>query len=304
MHKIAVLGTITKDTIICPDKKTEESLGGILYNILALSVLGKNSVKVYPVCNVGYDIHNKVLRVLKEHQNIDSAAVKKVETKNQHNSLYYQKDSNREEISKNFLPRLTYSQIKQVIDSDVILVNFISGSDIDLRSLMKLRTKSWALVFMDIHSLVLGRARNGKRFVKVPKNWRGWIGCADIVQCNFAEFCQLSGRMLTKSAEIRNFARSIILSGPEILLVTRGQEKGYVFQAAKRGIKFNRSSVPPFKGIKDPTGCGDVFSAGFLISHLKSNNPLSSANFGNSVATYKCKFLGIESLSMLSKLSL
>jgi len=301
MHKIAVLGTITKDTIFYPDKKRVESLGGILYNVLALSVMGENSTKIYPVCNVGYDIHNEVLRLLKEHENIDLAAVKKVKKKNQRNSLYYQKDNNREEISKNFLPRLTYSQIKQVIDSDVILVNFISGSDIDLKSLMKLRKRSRALIFMDIHSLILGRARNGKRFVKVPKNWRDWIGCADIVQCNFAEFCQLSRRKLVKFAEIKSFARSIILSGPEILLVTAGREKGYIFQTGKRGIRFNRSQVPPLKKIRDLTGCGDVFSAAFLISYLRSQDPVLSASFANKVATYKCTFLGTENLSMLSK---
>lgn len=300
MHEIAVLGTITRDTVVYPDARKIESFGGILYNVLALSYLGKRNVKIYPVCNLGYDTYDSALGILKECKNVRTEGIRKVKVKNNHNLLLYDKKGNREEISKNSVPQLTYSQVKSFLDCDVILVNFISGKDLDLKTLKKLRGNATGLIFMDVHSFILGRRKNGKRFVKVPKNWKAWTSCANIVQCNFSELGELSGRKLAKFAQIKCFAGSVLASGTQILLVTKGGEKGYVFQGGKKGIKFNRSIVPRLERVKDPTGCGDVFSAGFLISYLRSQDPVSSANFANSVATHKCRFSGIDKLSKLS----
>jgi sugar/nucleoside kinase (ribokinase family) len=300
MHRIAVLGTITRDTVIYPDARKIESFGGVLYNILALSYLGKKNVEIHPVCNLGYDAYDSVLRVLKECKNVRTEGIKKVKVKNNHNFLIYDIKGNREEISKNSVPELTFSQVKRFLDSDVLLVNFISGKDLDLKTLKKLRRSATGLIFMDVHSFILGRRKNGKRFVKVPKNWSNWIGCADVVQCNLFEFSKLSKREFSSAAQIKNYARSILLLGPRVFLVTNGKENGHVFQPGRKGLKFNRSVVPRIRKVKDLTGCGDVFSAGFLISYLGSKNPVSSANFANSVATYKCGFSGIEKLSRLS----
>ena len=135
--------------------------------------------------------------------------------------------------------------------------------------------------------------------MKVPKNWLNWINCADAVQCNFFEFSKLSNKKLYSSAKIKNFVRSILRTGSQVLLVTNGKENGYVFQFGKKGVKLNRSTVPKIKKVRDLTGCGDVFSSAFLLSYLKSKDPVLSANFANTVATHKCQFSGIEGLSEL-----
>jgi sugar/nucleoside kinase (ribokinase family) len=299
MLNIAVLGTITRDTICYPDGRKIQSFGGILYNVLSLSFLGKKEIKVYPICNLGFDVYDSVLRILKKNKNIEVEGMKKVRRKNNHNLLLYDEKNNKKEISRNSVPQLTYSQIEPFLGCDVILVNFISGSDIHLKTLKNIRENTPALIFMDIHSLILGKRKDGKRFVKVPKNWRSLVSCANIVQCNFAEFSELSNKKVGSFAQIKNFAQSFFLSGPRILLVTKGKDNGYIFQVGERGIKANRTFVPRLEKVTDLTGCGDVFSAAFLISYLKSNDPLLSANFANSVATYKCRFSGIEKLSEL-----
>jgi len=44
----------------------------------------------------------------------------------------------------------------------------------------------------------------------------------------------------------------------------------------------------------DPTGCGDVFSSGFLLSHLRTRDPELSCEFANFLAGMKSRFSGIE----------
>ena len=60
--------------------------------------------------------------------------------------------------------------------------------------------------------------------------------------------------------------------------------------------KFPGSKVRRFK---DATGCGDVFSAGFLICYLHTKNLTKSVNFANYVAGEKCKISGVDGMKKL-----
>lgn len=59
------------------------------------------------------------------------------------------------------------------------------------------------------------------------------------------------------------------------------------------GIRINR--------FKDATGCGDVFSAGFLVSYLRKRNLERNLDLANRVAAEKCKVSGVEGLAKLLK---
>jgi hypothetical protein len=102
--KIVVIGTINKDTIIFPNGKKMESFGGILYNILALSCLGREEVKIYPICNLGCDVYDQVISYLKNCRNVELGGIKKVECKNNHAILSINRKNQREEILANRVP--------------------------------------------------------------------------------------------------------------------------------------------------------------------------------------------------------
>ena len=61
-RRIAVVGSINRDTICTPDGTRTESFGGILYSIAALAEVG--FATIFPVCNVGRDVEDAVRRLL------------------------------------------------------------------------------------------------------------------------------------------------------------------------------------------------------------------------------------------------
>jgi sugar/nucleoside kinase (ribokinase family) len=293
--KIVVIGTINKDTIVFPNGKKTESFGGILYNILALSYLGGADVKIYPVCNLGYDVYSQVTSRLKNCDNVDLGGIKKVNCENNHAFLLINQDNQREEILKNKVPPLSFSQIKPFLKTDVMLVNFISGFDLLLMTLKKTRKNTDALIFMDVHSLTLGVDGSGKRFFNAPKNWSEWIKQADIAQMSLPEMRELAKRDLKSLQEIKEFGENILSLGFKAVLVTWG-EKGALTIFDDKVRKFKGSKVQRFK---DATGCGDVFSAGFLICYIHTKNLTKSVSFANYVAAKKCKISGVDGMEKL-----
>jgi sugar/nucleoside kinase (ribokinase family) len=326
MKNIMVIGTINKDTIIFPDKTRGESFGGIFFNILALSYLGGRDVRIFPVCNLGYDVYDQVMEYLRKCKNVEISGIRKVNKKNNHASLIYDDKNERREVLRNSVPQISFSQIKPYLKPDILLINFVSGFDLSLETLQKIRQTSHAIVLMDLHSFLLDIRENGQRFFRAPKDWRKWVSTADILQMNFSEFSILAKNRLESSGKIRKFGKYISGLGPKILLVTNGNKMSYCFQKINSVILYGRIKAPQIEEIVDVTGCGDVFSAGFIISYSrlecirlkrvpwanlsasdqkvdapKPEDVVKAFEYANFVASQKCRFSGIEKLKFLSQ---
>ncbi|MFH0930915.1 MAG: carbohydrate kinase family protein, partial [Candidatus Zixiibacteriota bacterium] len=282
------------DTITFPDRKSIRSFGGILYNILPLALLAPEDFAISPVCNLGSDIYDKMITYLKRLKNVDLSGISRVGEKNNHVHLYYNEKWNKKEILENLVPKIEFHQVEPYLDSDYIQINFISGFDIELETLKKMREKTKARIFIDVHSLVLGIKKNGERFFKVPVLWKEYLRIADIVQMNFKEMQILSEKNLDSESKIKKFAKEILDLGPEILLVTCGREGVFIYYRKKRELICYRTSSLKLKDAVDPTGCGDVFSSGFVLAYHKTSNAELSSEFANFLAGMKSRFSGIE----------
>lgn len=301
--KITVIGTTNKDTIIFPSGKRTESFGGILYNLCALSGLGGQSAEIYPVCNLGYDVYDQVKRILKDYDGVRLDGINKVVEKNNHAYLVIDRENRREETLRNRVPRLTFSQVKPFLDSDIILVNFISGFDISLSALRRIRETTDAPIFMDVHSLTLGVHKDGKRHHRNPRSWREYLKQAELVQANLAELSVLSGRAFGSQKEIDEFGSYILGLGPRALIITMGGDGALMAYKTKRACSIRKAAGAKVRGFKDATGCGDVFSAGFIICYLQTGSLDRSLHFANQVAAEKCKISGVEGLDKLLRKS-
>lgn len=301
MFNITIIGTINKDTIIFPDGRAKQSFGGILFNILDLSYLGQEKVKIFPVCNLGYDVFSEVMAYLKDLTNVEICGITKVKKKNNHAFLYYDKTGERKEVLRYSVPKLLFKHTKPFLKSDVILVNFISGFDLSLATLKKIRKNSDALIFMDLHSLTLGIKKDGRRFQRPPSRWKEWISQADILQLNLLELLTLAKKELKTLKAIKDFGEKILNSGVKFILVTNGEKSGYFISKYKNKAKVQRVKVPKIEKVVDTTGCGDIFSSAFIIYYLKNKEPKKSFEFANFIATRRCRYSGIENLKKFSE---
>lgn len=297
--RIAVIGTINKDSLVFPNGERRESFGGIFYSLSVLSTLGSGWMEVYPVCNVGYDVYNRVVGILKQYGNVRLEGIRKVNSKNNHVLLLIDRNNERREMLGNRVPAVSFDQVEPFLDNDVLLVNFTSGFDLTLRTLRKMRENSRALIFMDVHSLTLGVRKSGKRFLRCPVRWAEYLNQVDVVQCNLAEFGLLAGRDFGSIAEMREFGGRMLGLGPSILLVTLGRGGAVMMHRQGRGYRFTRQAGKKTRTFRDAIGCGDAFSAGFLSCYLRTGNRDQSFDFANRVAAEKGKISGVEGVHQL-----
>ncbi|MCJ7508920.1 MAG: carbohydrate kinase family protein [candidate division Zixibacteria bacterium] len=300
MRKITVIGSITQDIINLPNGKQTKSFGGIFYNLLTLSYLNPQNAKTCPICNLGENIYEKVIPLLRKRKNIITRGVRKSRGENNEVHLFCRKSGKRKEFLLSLVPPLNFSQIKPYLNSDLILVNFISGFDLSLKILEKIRASTTKPVYIDIHSLSLGIKKNGERFPKKPKLWKRYIKCADMLQMNGEEFSILSGRKVKNINQIRVWAEKILKLGPKVFIITLGKKGAFMMyrKEDKAEYYFSQNGTDE---VVDTVGCGDVFTSAFITSYLQTRNLKSSLDFANKVASFKSTFSGTGNLRELSR---
>jgi hypothetical protein len=139
--KIGVIGSINRDTILLADNALKQGWGGMLYNLVTLSHLMGKRGEIYPVCNIGRDCWDNIIAILSRLSGVHGDYLKKVPEKNNHCFLTYLPDGEKTEILRGGVPALLFNDVAPLLDSDIILINYISGRDINLKSLQKLRKK-------------------------------------------------------------------------------------------------------------------------------------------------------------------
>ena len=301
--RIAVVGTINRDTIELPDGRVENSYGGLLYSIISLALLTPRGTTILPLLNLGRDIEKPVRALLSRYPAVSQDGIRVVGERNNHVTLRYRDAGEREEIQLGGLPPVTIDQMTPFLDADVFLVNFISGRDLSLETFSALRSGTRAVIYCDIHSLTLGIDDHGRRYQRFVPQWPRWAAQTDVLQMNEAEARTLSGSKLGSDSEVCRFGQAVLQAGPQVLLITLGSAGSLMLTGRGKDISLNR--FPPYRPgrIADTTGCGDVFLAAFLARHAGGEDPRTSSRFANRAAGIKAGLCGIEEMDRLSELS-
>jgi adenosine kinase len=300
---IVVIGAITRDTLIFMEgnkcRKTE-SLGGILYIVLALSYLTENII--YPVVNVGYDIFKVVKKLLKDRKNVDLTGLKEVNVKNIHCYILYASQYGTQYDEGKEVP-ISFEQVRSFLsNANFIIISPMTGFEINLDTVKKIRKSTKAPIYFDYHILSLARDPLGNRFLYKRSDWMEWCINCDYLQLNKFEAELLYGKGICSEMDVLNFSKSILEKGVKAIAITLGPDGVFVSYHEDNDVKIKHIKGIRVDRVIDATGCGDVFAAGFISHYLKTKNILESYEFANKIAALKVKISGFQNLSKLIKM--
>jgi fructose-1-phosphate kinase PfkB-like protein len=303
-----VIGEPCIDVIHKTDEKKFHSFGGILYSVISLSVLAKSTDKIIPVFYSGEDEHENILKLLGEYGNIITDGIKKIDQPARRVNLFY--DSIHERIETSTMPvkAIEFEWIEKFLDhADSVLVNMISGVDIDLDTFKLIRKNFDGFIHIDIHNLVMKTGEDGSRTQGHLENWREWCSIPDTVQMNEAEVKILSSERKNEY----QVSEEILINNPDSkvngVIITKGIEgvTGYLKMEKKFGnnsfIDLDRQNVRAIENPKfiDSTGCGDVFASAFTYDFTNNRDFVKSLHYANRIASYKTSLVGVKDLIKL-----
>ncbi len=296
--KVLVLGHLCLDVIHPVDGPAIESYGGIFYSVAALSTLLEPRDRVSPVFGVHRAEHAALIETLSRFPNVDTSGIFPFDGPTNRVHLYYRPGGTRTECSRDISAPIPLERIRRSLDVDAILVNMVSGSDLTLETLDAVRMAvrgSKTPMHFDFHSLTLGVTDTHERRRRPVEEWRRWAFMVDTLQLNEEEIAGLPMEPMTE----QQTAGHLLTLGVKGVLVTRGSRGVGVYRNDQKHVV--RTDIPGIavRGEGEPTGCGDVFGAAFVVRYVRTGDLLASAEFANRVAAAKARLRGADRLAEL-----
>jgi sugar/nucleoside kinase (ribokinase family) len=279
--RIAVAGAICYDENIAASGDRHTSFGGVLYNVAALSGLLRPHESVVPVSNVGDDRFDEIAELIAPWPGVDLTGVVRVTSPTTHVTLTWKDLSEREEVVRHLMPPLDLDTLLRAARmADALHINFTTGGDVSLGTLRDFRRVFHGCLSMDVHQLVAHFDDKGHRFVSGFYDWPDWARYVDVLQCNEQELAAMFRGPLPDDRALERAAADICAAGPRAVCVTLAG-RGAVMVHRRDGRFYRvRLEAPAILPVKDTTGCGDSFSAGFLVGLLEHEDAVSAMALG------------------------
>lgn len=297
---IVVVGHLVWDRIVKPDGGVTEALGGIAYSLSALGAVAESDTRIFPVCNVGYDLYEKARQTLEPFPAIDFRCIRNIKRKNKIHELKYVSEEYRQELNIGEMPKIGAGLFNAIGSIDVLLLNYIGGDEFPPSSIKWLKDKYNPLIYMDYHSLSLGKevvvdkpVKKVKRHFRYNSHWREYVRCADIVQMNDVELQSIFPGMTTDTDSIVLAAKKVHQVGPKAVIITREDKALVTVRGDKSNPEVHTINVNSVD-LVDPTGCGDSLAAGFIISYIKDCDFYKACKHGLELASRKAGFSGLD----------
>uniref|UniRef100_A0A832DIA4 Carbohydrate kinase family protein n=1 Tax=Ignavibacterium album TaxID=591197 RepID=A0A832DIA4_9BACT len=265
--KILLIGHSVFDTILRNDM-TINSPGGIFYSARQIKLLCSDDDELFLLTQTDNNTKEYFLPVYSKFncdfiEEVDAIPAVKliVDDKNERREIY----SNR--TSKLSIDKIDFSKF------DAILINMITGNDINQDDLKFIRSKTSAIILFDVHTLSRPMDENGERIFTVIENFSEWAKNIDILQSNQNEF-----NTLGKFDSEYDRARYLLQQGVKIILLTKGDLGAKIFywkddEMMSYFISANIIVNP------NTVGCGDIFGASFFYNYIRNRNVYQSLSF-------------------------
>jgi hypothetical protein len=257
-----------------------------MYSVAALAALTRPEDTIHPVFGVGAKDLDEVKDLLRSLPQVDVSGIFPVKgTTNEVTLIYGQPGTARIECSSQIADPILLARIKPYLDTNGVLVNMVSGSDITLESLdhIRMNTRDARIpIHFDFHSLTLGIDPQAKRFRRPLTDWRRWCFMLHSVQMSEEEAAGLSAERYDEPSLINQLMPLMV----QAMLITRG-DRGATLITQDVHKRLTRHEIPPVQvHTLDPTGCGDVFGAAYFSSVLAGMDHLQAATRANAIAAF------------------
>ena len=282
MRRIGAVATLVWDRIENPlaEPALREQWGGAVYSFSSLSAALPEGWEVEPIVKIGADLWDRGRDLLTDLPGIRvGAGVVQVPEENNRVALRYLDADRRHELQTGGVPGWRWEEIEPLLDGlSALYVNFLSGVELDLDTMQRVRSRFDGPIHADLHSLFLSPASSRPRRPTPLARWREWLGCFDAIQLNEDEMALLAPEETDREA----FERSLTGYGPGLVVATQGgRGVRYVVDAAlpddplswpetpRSGeVRTGELPAPGGRLAGDPTGCGDVWGAAFITGML------------------------------------
>lgn len=301
---ITVIGHLCLDNVHLPGEETpRQSYGGITFAIATLANLMGPQDTITPVFGVGEGDHARFTDWLSQYPQVSQKGIFVLPGQTNEVHLFYDgSNGGRVECSKHISPSIPFETIKPFLSCDGILINMISGFDITLETLDKIRMEvrdKGTPIHFDFHSLTLGIDKEYNRFRRPLSDWRRWCFMLNSIQMSELEASGLSAERYSEEQLINQLMPLMVSS----LIITRGERGATLIRREHKKLHQHDEPGIPVSDSVDPTGCGDVFGAAFFFRLLQSRDALDAVKFANRAASIKVSFTGAGGLTTLQELS-
>ena len=260
--------------------------GGIYYSIFGVSLLVNENDRIKLVTQLDEASNKYFERMFGKFDNTHVGKVPKIPTV----QLEIFKDKERVEKYLNFTNKIDISSLSAEDIVDGILINMITGNDIDYNDLAELRIKYNATIYLDIHSLAKELDELNKMQLRRVPDVEKWLENIDILQAN-----ELEAKAIIGNADELKIAEFVLSDRPRIFIITKGEKGAEVYYKSGNEIKSLYCNPVIGKTI-NKVGCGDIFGAVFFYNYLLNRNIQHSAKLANTIAGLSTKTNSEEDL--------
>jgi hypothetical protein len=176
---------------------------------------------------------------------------------------------------------------------DGILINMISGFDIELNQLIKIRENFSGIIYLDVHTFSRGLGHHGHRGFRKIEHFNEWARCLDIIQSNEHE-----AKTITRFDNEEEIAREILNCGTKQLIITKGKSGAKLYYLQNSELNFIFQS-PQKLDTGNKIGLGDVFGAAYFYNYIKTGNLFYSLNIAVTVSGLVAGLNGLSKLKSL-----